>query len=339
MDTSPMINSTVNSSRRMAVTCRACGASSESDVHTLFEMMYGTRESFDYVDCSACGCLQIIETPNDLGRHYPPDYYSMLARKEQPDQSRLKTAMIRWYGRSAALRPFSKVERIVRAMLPVPLDYLEYGDMLERGRLTSHDARILDVGCGASPSRLAAIRRCGFSAVEGLDPFIQSDTEYYGIKVHKRAIEAHQGQYALIMFHHSLEHMADPCSALQSAARLLRPKGMCVVRVPITGTYFWRRFGVNWVELDAPRHLYIPTVESIRQLAERAGLHLEAYFFESYAWEIAASIRYEEGVPLVKNPKPTDGFSQAQLDEFASRVAELNKLNDSGRACFYLRAP
>ena len=32
--------------------------------------------SFNTLECANCGCLQIIETPKDLSRFYPTEYYS-----------------------------------------------------------------------------------------------------------------------------------------------------------------------------------------------------------------------------------------------------------------------
>lgn len=37
------------------------------------EMMYGTRDAFDYHQYQDCGCLQISEVPEDLGKYYPRD--------------------------------------------------------------------------------------------------------------------------------------------------------------------------------------------------------------------------------------------------------------------------
>jgi len=36
-------------------------------------MMYGTRDAFDYHQYQDCGCLQISEVPEDLGKYYPRD--------------------------------------------------------------------------------------------------------------------------------------------------------------------------------------------------------------------------------------------------------------------------
>ena len=57
--------------------CRICDNAAGNTRHTAREMMFGTREPFEYVECTRCGCVQIAAVPPDLGRHYPPDYYSL----------------------------------------------------------------------------------------------------------------------------------------------------------------------------------------------------------------------------------------------------------------------
>ena len=322
--------------RRQFLECRACGVQAESEVHVLSEMMYGSRETFDYVLCSYCGCLQIAKVPGDLARHYPSDYYSLQPRQEPPAPTGLKGWLMRWYAQSAVLRPDDAVARAFRSVLPVPTAFLEIGDYLVEAGLTSRYARILDVGCGASPSRLAAMRRLGFSAAEGLDPYVPENLSYEGIPVYRRTIDQQPGEYDLIMFHHSLEHVTEPYIALREAARLLHPRGTCLVRIPVMGTYFWRHFGTDWVELDAPRHLQLLTVKSMDCLAKRVGLRVRKTAFDSEAWELAASTRYQRGIPLRSTPKPADGFSASELAAFSSKASELNAKADGGRACFYL---
>ena len=56
--------------------CRICDARAAAPIYRLREMFFGTREEFDYFKCPSCGCVQIVEIPEDIGRHYPSDYYS-----------------------------------------------------------------------------------------------------------------------------------------------------------------------------------------------------------------------------------------------------------------------
>ena len=39
-------------------------------------MMFGFADEFEYFECSNCGCLQIMEFPENIGKYYPSKYYS-----------------------------------------------------------------------------------------------------------------------------------------------------------------------------------------------------------------------------------------------------------------------
>ena len=50
--------------------CRICdGEISKS--YTVREMLLGTRDTFEYLECGSCGCLQIAEIPDNLLKYYP----------------------------------------------------------------------------------------------------------------------------------------------------------------------------------------------------------------------------------------------------------------------------
>lgn len=321
--------------------CRLCQTSGAYPLFTVREMMYGSRRAFDYIHCLACGCLQILKIPSQLGQHYPSDYYSQAVRDEPAPATGLKGALIRWYCRSATLRPKSVMEGMLRACLPVPADFAALGNYLVEAHLKSSKERILDVGCGSSPHRLAAFRRCGFTAVEGIDPFIAEDTFYHGVPVYRRTLEEMEGQFGMIMFHHSLEHVPDPLNTLRSAVRLLRSGGLCLVRIPVMSTYFWRTFGVDWVEIDAPRHLHMMAAQTIEMLAKKTGFQLRKTTFDSQGWEIAASHQFRANIPLrdarsFVHTGVNGMFSADRWAKFEDQSRELNRVSDAGRACFYL---
>ena len=64
----------------MTKVCRICGNTEKNLIHKAQEMMFGTRDEFDYLECSACGTLQIVEIP-DLSCYYPRDYYSFVSEE------------------------------------------------------------------------------------------------------------------------------------------------------------------------------------------------------------------------------------------------------------------
>ncbi len=61
----------------MSLKCRICGGEApESAAVTAKELMYGSRDTFQYFECPVCHCLQITEIPENLGKYYGDGYYS-----------------------------------------------------------------------------------------------------------------------------------------------------------------------------------------------------------------------------------------------------------------------
>ncbi len=321
--------------------CRICETTGLFDSYEAREMMFGSQERFNYFKCNSCACLQIVDLPQDLSRHYPSDYYSQQPRVEPRESAGLKGVLSRWICHNAVISPDSMLTKGLRALLPTPYDLQEFSAYLTGARLKNPFERILDVGCGSSPHRLAAFRRCGFTAVEGIDPFIAADTHYHGVPIRKLTIEQLDGSFALIMFHHSLEHVTDPVGSLRAAANLLRRGGTCLIRIPIVDTYFWKTYGVDWAELDAPRHLYLMSIQTIEVLAKKTGFRLRQTTFDSEGWEIAASKLYQEGIPMFTRTEQglrseLARFSSSEMREFNTLADDLNRSRQGGRACFYL---
>lgn len=95
-----------------------------------------------------------------------------------------------------------------------------------------------------------------------------------GLTVHVGKIEDQRysdDSVDLVLMNHVIEHVHDPLGALREIHRVLRPGGMLVVTTPNAHGWGHRRFGVDWVALDPPRHLRIFNANSLAALAHRAG--------------------------------------------------------------------
>ena len=53
---------------------------------------------------------------------------------------------------------------------------------------------------------------------------------------------------------------------------LVKPEGIIVIRIPIKTKPVWEKYGVNWFQIDAPRHFFLHTIESFKTLCDKAGL-------------------------------------------------------------------
>ncbi len=273
--------------------------------------------------------------PATLEKYYPPEYYSFWRpRVEKPNPIKMLAKMYR-------LRHFLNDRNLVglvatRLKGPVPLP-----GWLKNVNVTPK-SRILDVGCGYG-NLLNRLRAEGFSSLLGIDPYLPGDEIYdNGVRVLKRRLEEMNGEFDLIMLHHSFEHMPDPLHALVTLSGLLARDGVMLIRIPVASSYAWRRYRTNWVQLDAPRHLYLHTVESMKILANAAGLEPAGIEYDSNAFQFWGSEQYERDIPLndplsLSSNAQSPIFSPERLAEFARGATDLNSKGEGDQACFYIR--
>lgn len=282
--------------------CRLCGSTGPHRTITVREMMFGTKERFEYYNCAACDTLQIVDVLDDeeLARHYPSGYYSYNAPVRprilqwltvQQDRFELQTADRLFNALLARLLP----ERIVRA---------RRGDAIRLlGKLALEpDARILDVGCGGG-ALLDRLAKIGFNNLSGADPFISDDgMTPRGVPLMKRYLSEVTGEFDLIMFNHSLEHVPDPVATLKAAYEKLAPGGICLARLPTTSSEAWNIYRAHWAQIDAPRHTVIPSRYGMAMAADMAGLRVEKTLDDSTFFQFIASEAYQRDIALT-DPK------------------------------------
>ena len=329
---------------QLAVACRICGATSGIDVVPLVEMLFGTRERFEYRHCGTCGVMWLDEPPADLARFYPTAYY---APPDPEGGTRPRRSRRLLVDELAAQKLFGghRVGAGVARRLgrTVPREASALRPFVRAAGLRSFGDPILDVGCGPVPERLLQLAAVGFRHLLGIDPMVPGERTIGGVEVQPRTIHEVDGRYALITFHHSFEHVPDPRDTLLAASRLLRPGGTILIRMPVMGTWFWTTYGTHWWELDPPRHLFIHTERSLGLLANEVGLSVERVQYDSTFVEILASDQIALDIPW-RDPRSCrlrlDEPEQAEAIRIATqRVIALNTESRGGRAAFYLRAP
>jgi SAM-dependent methyltransferase len=322
--------------------CRLCGSNGPHQTITVREMMFGTRETFEYYSCAECDTLQIVNVleGEELMRHYPPNYacHNMSAQPK----------VLRWLITHQDRFKLHTGRRLLGALLTAPLPEFiaraaTQGDVI--GMLAQlaleRDARILDVGCGdgALLDRLATV---GFTNLSGADPFIAADAETpQGVPLMKRYLSEVTGEFDLIMFNHSLEHVPDPVATLKAASQKLVLGGICLARVPTTSSEAWTIYGADWVQIDAPRHIVIPSRQGMAVAADKAGLRVEKTFDDSTAGQFIGSETYRRDVPLT-DPKILEKilrmFGPKKIWEWEKRAEWLNRQGRGDQAGFVLRA-
>jgi SAM-dependent methyltransferase len=305
-------------------------------IYLVREMMLGLRDRFQYMECSGCTCLQLLDPPVDMARYYPSEY---TAFRTNGRSHGLVLGGIRHYLRKRRNEGFLRRRGWLNRFLIERYHYLPLKAFARLG--ADRKARILDVGCG-SGTLLLDLKELGYENLLGVDRFIPAPIDNgNGVRVIKGVLEDLVGtNWDVIMFHHSFEHMPDPLKVLQQTAALLVTGGRCLIRIPIVA-WAWQHYGVNWGQLDAPRHFFLHSERSFRLIARAAGLDVVGLDYDSNEFQFWVSELYSRNVPLysLENLAPETIFSKSQLRSFRLQAAELNSEGRGDSAVFDLIRP
>jgi SAM-dependent methyltransferase len=330
-DTSPLKDD-LPGENTSAAKCKLCLNTRANRTHVVREMMFGTKDEFHYLECSACGCLQLLDPPTSMDKYYPGAYYSLRAAVEPRSSLFSPRSVLKTLRNRAYLMDSPVVTSALYRVIP------NHQFRAFAAAKPSRDSRILDVGCGEGDF-LKDITALGFKHALGIDPFLRQSIRYpNGLEIRKCDLDDLAGTtWDLIMFHHSFEHIPDPQATLQAVATLLSERGCCLIRTPVPA-WAWRNYGVDWVELDAPRHFFLHTKRSLSLLAERVGLRVTRIDYDSDALQFWGSELYRRSIPLsaAQQGNPRGFFSAEELKHFRDKAKKLNDCGEGGRAAFYL---
>ncbi len=309
--------------------CRICGNGKGNTPYSVREMMFGLRDRFNYFECGNCGCLQIAEIPADMDRYYPSDYYSYQNEGEDVLVPATAKGVLKRALKKALLPGHLKGKS---AMPGQTEKFYQYFPWLRPGYVTS-DARLLDVGCG-SGKLLLQLYDAGFRNLAGVDPYIASEIRYRcGIVIHKKDVSDIRDTFDLVMMHHVFEHMDQPLDVLRQVHERLRPGGKLLIRIPVARSHAWETYRTDWVQLDAPRHFFLHTEQSMNILAEKSGFRIEEVVYDSWELQFYGSEQYRKDIPLFDK---SASFSEAEMSRFRAEAKKLNEQRKGDSACFYL---
>jgi 2-polyprenyl-3-methyl-5-hydroxy-6-metoxy-1,4-benzoquinol methylase len=311
--------------------CRICGNHNTSnDYFVAKEMMFGFRDEFVYFRCEKCGCVQIENFPTNISKYYPDYYYSLGGYDGKRFQG-FWGSVYKLRNRASFFRD-SLFLRVLHFVSPIG-KYEVF-----QGLGITKKSRILDVGCGNGDFFIYPFKELGLEKVAGCDPFIEENLDYTnGLKIYKTDIFGMKGERDLIIFNHSFEHLQSPYDNLAQAKKLLAPDGICIIRTPVVPCFAWNRYGINWFQLDAPRHFIIQSTQSLLAMSLKAKLKIEKIEYDSTHHQFTASEGYQRNEPLIyQTNKKTlaDNIKRLQFSRLAKR---LNKKKEGDQAAFILR--
>ena len=235
------------------VNCELCGA---DDTRLLFharDTLLGRAERYPVVQCRRCGLAYLNPRPSRaaMAQHYPADYFNDLGcggASHTGARRALKSVLYRLTG---------GIARKIESLPP---------------------GRVLDVGCGDG-RYLAFFRDLGWETC-GTDPSAVAiaRTRARGLNVAPPG-ELAEARYPdrtfdLAILRYTIENMHHPLATLREVRRVLKDDGVVFVSAPSITSPVARLFRHYCAYVEAPRHLYFFSPETLPALLTRAGFRV-----------------------------------------------------------------
>ena len=228
--------------------CDLCGSSDFLAVmNDIADTNWCLGGRFTLVRCRECGLYYLNPRPSrsEIGRYYPETYLPY----------EISSRLVRYAKQIFWMRE----KRLIRRYVP-------------RG------SAVLEVGC-ASGEFLAYFRdRYKVYGLEMDERAAREGRRVYGLDIWTTTFEefvpTEPREFDVVMLRYVLEHLASPKAALAKMRGLLKEGGYALVSVPNFESWDRKVFGTYWHCLDAPRHFYIFTRETMARYVREAGFRI-----------------------------------------------------------------
>lgn len=279
-----------------------------------------TLQPWNIVQATASGLhmLNPRPAPGDMAAHYPADGYDPF----------LNSANARSLREHAYIALSSL---LLRKKAAIVMNGIEK---------QAASVNILETGCASGRLLLALHRHYGIPLPNlfGIEPDPRSiqtarSSGLRNISESEMADAAFKHTFDRIVFWHVLEHLHMIKATLDRTRELLKPDGVLIIALPNIDSYDARRYGPHWIALDAPRHLYHFTPETLEKLLEKHGFSV--IDFSRWIPDTLYNVWYSEKLDrtIGKRPFGITGYTSAAGNTVRSLLAGRNPRLASGIIC------
>lgn len=148
---------------------------------------------------------------------------------------------------------------------------------------------ILDIGCGTGrflhslDSRI--FTKYGIEVnEEGYKKCLQKEIIVHNMPLEK--IDFGATRFDVVTLFHVLEHLENPKQTLVAAYQILSEGGVLLLAVPNNRSLGFSVGQKYWFHLDSPRHIFIPSKNTIKFLADKANFRIVKSLNEFYEYPL-----------------------------------------------------
>lgn len=273
--------------------CNLCGADNTELLFTVSENRFRLGGSFSLVRCKRCGLVYLNPRPTKEGIavFYPKDRYHPPGKSSRsvPLGQRVKDLVIK------SLPGYDAKTSTLRKLLGMFLGTFLSGqiDIIVPVR---PNGRILDVGCGDGQV-IGWMKEYGWKTY-GVDVSKEACEQAASRGVSVSCGELQEADYPqdffdAIVIHHTLEHLHNPLVLLKECFRILNKEGDLIIDAPNFECFQSQLFGPSWFAIDAPRHLYHFTQDTLGKMLTIAGFRINKWKFQfPFPFRESASLRF-----------------------------------------------
>lgn len=265
----------------VAVVCNLCGADNCATIYEGPDRLLGHPGHFRVVQCRCCGLVYQNPRPADIAPFYTGNYGPF-----QP-----------------AARCFATQSQTPAAALGAARSYYH----LLAQCTTTPPGRLLDVGC-ATGDFLHLMHTLGWQ-VAGCDLSPAAiaiarqqlpATTHHNIRIgHLEEADFPAATFDVVTLWHTLEHLPDPLGTLRAVRRVLRHDGQLIIQTPAWLSLEARLWGRYWSAYDCPRHFFIFSPRTLRDMLHQAGFTSQRSLPHTsyYVWIISLVFVLQEHLP------------------------------------------
>jgi 2-polyprenyl-3-methyl-5-hydroxy-6-metoxy-1,4-benzoquinol methylase len=223
-----------------------------------------SQKTFNYYNCSKCNHVFLKNIPDNLGEYYGDEYYNL------PSMESLKKTALK-----------------ERFKFDIVKDYFEKGDSIcEIGP---------SVGVFLYNAKLNGLKCTGIEMSSKCCNFMTENLMVNAINTNIPEIEIKkiEKQKAFFLWH-SLEHIENPRDLLDTCIEKLEPGGLIVIACPNPDSFGFKITGKNWPHLDAPRHLNLFSINTLKNYMKQKKLRdvfkttndLSSKYYNAFSWQL-----------------------------------------------------